>query len=216
VLDRFVSAVDAAGGAVAVHCDGNRQHAYTLLAAYLLRSRCFPSAGEAVAWIHMARGAAAPVAVEPALLEAFAAAGRRARFRAFSMCTDADLAPLTRAADAGRPESAACSPFPRGPGSPRRGSCARIFSVSSPHLLCGDDGGETEAAYMPEGTDGPGDLEGSLHDSCSRSACGDGGAGDGDCSPLAAADAQPAQLTTRGSWTGTAAAILRACSSYLP
>jgi hypothetical protein len=226
-MDRFVSIIDAASGAVAIHCDGRRSHAYTLLTAYLLRRRSFPSAGEAVAWIHMARGAAVPVAVEPALVDALATAARRSRSRAFSVCTEADLAPLTRAADAGRPESAAGSPFPRGPGSPRRGSCARIFSVSSPNIQC-DGGGaagsaeDAAAAGMVDGSDG---SEGSCCESSSYvgSSSEDLSAADTRLDAHAetnAADAYggacaaAAPPISSGGWTGAAVAILRACSSY--
>ena len=133
VLDRFVSAVDSAPGAVAIHCDGRRGHAYTLLTAYMLRRRLFPSGGEAVAWLHMAHASDAPVAVECALLDA-----ARRRARSLSLCLEADLAPLTGAAAAGRRGSdsaAAGSPFPCGPRSPGRGRCARAFSVSSPNVV---------------------------------------------------------------------------------
>ena len=182
MLDRFVSVVDAASGAVAIHCDGRRSHAYTLLTAYLLRRHHFPTAGEAVAWIHIARAAAAPVAVELALVEALAAARRRSRSRAFSVCTEADLAMLTRA---GRPESAAGSPFPRGPGSPRRGSCARIFSVSSPHIQC-DVSDAAVAGGVDDGSCGAGGTEGSC--------CGRRGSVGGGSKALSAADALESSL----------------------
>ena len=141
VLDRFISTIESADGAVSIHCDGSHSHAYTLLTAFMLRRRIFASAGEAVAWLHMARSARSarnsPVEIHCALLDAHA---RRRRSRGFSVCTEADLAPLTRAAGAGLCESAGSAPFPRGPGSPRRGPSARAFSASSPNFVGAADG----------------------------------------------------------------------------
>jgi hypothetical protein len=55
VVEGFIRAVDAAPGAVAVHCTAGRGQTGTLAALYLMRSHRF-SAREAMGWLRVMRG----------------------------------------------------------------------------------------------------------------------------------------------------------------
>jgi hypothetical protein len=62
VFDRFRALVEAAGGAIAVHCEGRPALANTLAAGCLMRRHpIFADAEVAAAWVGIVRGAPAPV-----------------------------------------------------------------------------------------------------------------------------------------------------------
>ena len=81
-LDRFIAASNQCEGLLALQCDARHPHAYTLVAAYMVRRRHFASPGDAVAWLHMAHacgGCGGAPGVDYAVLERLAGSGGRGR-----------------------------------------------------------------------------------------------------------------------------------------
>jgi hypothetical protein len=108
-LDRFVALVEGCPGPVAVQCrqDPASGAARTHLAALMMR-RCFSTAAEAEAWMHMVRPGRPAGPMDLALLEGLRAAGprgRAGRARSLSICVCAAGGPPPLTSESPQPGS---------------------------------------------------------------------------------------------------------------